>query len=100
MNDVVKDLINTCLQVNPRFRPTAEVLLKHSVFAETFEDTVAEEAPSTPERQMLLWKRNLLSERPLSELYFLWWLAGGDVHSELKKQGLIRSKPPILSLPM
>ncbi|CAG0894600.1 unnamed protein product [Darwinula stevensoni] len=40
-----------------------------------------------------------LSGRSLEEIYHLWQLAGGDVSTELKKQGLIRSKPPILSLP-
>lgn len=40
-----------------------------------------------------------LSERSLKERYYLWHLAGGDVYSELKKQGMIKSKPPILTLP-
>lgn len=35
----------------------------------------------------------------LTEVYHWWQLAGGDVHMELKKHGLIRSSPPILSLP-
>lgn len=35
----------------------------------------------------------------INELYHWWQLAGGDVQLELKKQGLIRSSPPILSLP-
>lgn len=35
----------------------------------------------------------------LIELYHWWQLAGGDVQLELKKQGLIRSSPPILSIP-
>lgn len=33
------------------------------------------------------------------ELYHYWQLAGGDVYSELKKEGLIRSNPPILTIP-
>jgi hypothetical protein len=37
--------------------------------------------------------------RSLQELYYLWHLAGGDVQGELKKQGLIRTKAPILSIP-
>lgn len=45
------------------------------------------------------WKRNPLSDRPLQELYYLWRLAGGDLHAELKKQGLVRAKAPILCLP-
>lgn len=35
----------------------------------------------------------------MDELYYLWQLAGGDITVELKKQGLIRSRPPILSIP-
>nr|CAI5860061.1 unnamed protein product [Callosobruchus analis] len=35
----------------------------------------------------------------ISELYYWWQLTGGDVLQELKRQGLIRSSPPILSLP-
>lgn len=35
----------------------------------------------------------------INELYHWWQLAGGDVLQELKKQGLIRSSPPVLSLP-
>lgn len=37
--------------------------------------------------------------RKMNELYYLWQLAGGDITVELKKQGLIRSRPPILSIP-
>lgn len=40
-----------------------------------------------------------LSKRKLKEIYYLWQLAGGDVYSELKKQGMIKNKPPVLSLP-
>ena len=46
----------------------------------------------------------LLSEflpcRPLHEVFHLWTLAGGDLEGELKKRGLIKTKPPIMSLPM
>lgn len=38
-----------------------------------------------------LWK--------LDELYYLWQLAGGDVQAELKRNGLIKNKPPVLSIP-
>ena len=37
--------------------------------------------------------------RKMDELYYLWQLAGGDITVELKRQGLIRSRPPILSIP-
>lgn len=42
---------------------------------------------------------NKIITRKMEELYYLWQLAGGDITVELKKQGLIRSRPPILSIP-
>ena len=44
-------------------------------------------------------KSDHLSSRRLDEVYTLWKLAGGDVHTELKKQGLIKPRPPIFTLP-
>jgi hypothetical protein len=35
----------------------------------------------------------------LKILYYLYMLAGGDVESEPKKQGLVRNEAPILSMP-
>ncbi|KAK7072646.1 hypothetical protein SK128_024425 [Halocaridina rubra] len=43
--------------------------------------------------------KELLSERSMREIYYLWQLAGGNVEQELKKQKLIRTKPAILALP-
>ena len=40
-----------------------------------------------------------IRERPLQEVYYLWSLAGGDLELEMKKVGLIPSKPPIFSVP-
>ncbi|ODM98025.1 TBC domain-containing protein kinase-like protein [Orchesella cincta] len=42
---------------------------------------------------------DLLKFRSLKEVYYLWQLAGGDVIAELKRQGLTRKKPAVLSLP-
>jgi serine/threonine protein kinase len=42
---------------------------------------------------------DLLTGRTLNEIYYLWQRAGGDVLSELKRQGLTRKKPAVLSLP-
>lgn len=41
----------------------------------------------------------LLKFRSLKEVYYLWQLAGGDVIAELKRQGLTRKKPAVLSVP-
>ena len=35
----------------------------------------------------------------LSEIYYLWVLAGGDIMSELRRHGLMVSLPPVLTLP-
>ncbi|XP_021954144.1 TBC domain-containing protein kinase-like protein isoform X2 [Folsomia candida] len=42
---------------------------------------------------------NPLTERNMNEVYYLWQRAGGDVMAELKRQGLTRKKPAVLSLP-
>ncbi|KAG8179024.1 hypothetical protein JTE90_011971 [Oedothorax gibbosus] len=39
-----------------------------------------------------------LSKRPLQELYYLWQLAGGDLEAELRRQELIKAKPPIVTM--
>ncbi|KAJ0179207.1 hypothetical protein K1T71_004919 [Dendrolimus kikuchii] len=36
----------------------------------------------------------------LQYLYHWWQLAGGDIQAELKKNGLIKNSPPILSMPI
>ncbi|XP_054260034.1 TBC domain-containing protein kinase-like protein [Macrosteles quadrilineatus] len=96
--DVV-DLINLCLQTRPRLRPTAAQLLDHRVFSQEVMEPQVTSPTLAVDQRVKNWKNNLLSERPLQELYYLWRLAGGDLHTELKKQGLVRNKAPILSLP-
>lgn len=73
----------------PTERPTVDQLLQNSMFDE-FKAVVTES------------KYKFCSpfdNFTLVELYHWWQLVGGDVYLELKKQGLIRSTPPILSLP-
>ena len=40
-----------------------------------------------------------LERLTVAEIYYLWQLAGGDVQSELARQGLLIASPPCLSLP-
>uniref|UniRef100_A0A8C3T4W4 TBC domain-containing protein kinase-like protein n=1 Tax=Chelydra serpentina TaxID=8475 RepID=A0A8C3T4W4_CHESE len=40
-----------------------------------------------------------LAERSIEEVYYLWCLAGGDLEKELVNKEIIRSKPPICTLP-
>lgn len=44
-------------------------------------------------------KKALCAPFTIVELYYWWQLAGGDIYSVLKSEGLILNKPPILSLP-
>ncbi len=41
---------------------------------------------------------DLLAERSIQEVYYLWRLAGGDLEGLLKKTGHIRTKPPVTKL--
>ena len=43
---------------------------------------------------------DLLSRRHISEIYYLWKLAGGDLEGSLRKAGLLRQQPPITQLPL
>ncbi|XP_060078808.1 TBC domain-containing protein kinase-like protein [Ylistrum balloti] len=40
-----------------------------------------------------------LSLRDMEEVYYLWRLAGGDLEALLRKEGLVKTKPPITLLP-
>ncbi|KAK3907313.1 TBC domain-containing protein kinase-like protein [Frankliniella fusca] len=90
-------LINSCLQLNPSDRPTPKELLQFSIFKEYTLDDIQIGKFDRPDT--LFENIHPLNSLPLQELYYLWRLAGGDVQSELKKQGLIRTMPPILSVP-
>lgn len=79
-----------CLQIQPSQRKTPEELLNLPIFENFLKKDAREKIDSIYE--------NVIT-RKMDELYYLWQLAGGDVSIELKKQGLIRSRPPILSIP-
>ncbi|KAK9887878.1 hypothetical protein WA026_000183 [Henosepilachna vigintioctopunctata] len=85
----LKHIIEQCLQIDPRSRPTCEDLLKNEIFKEF--KVVQRNNPSKVCEKYQIFT--------LKELYHWWKLAGGDIILELKKQGLIRSSPPILSMP-
>ena len=106
----MKDFISTCLTISARDRPTPRQLLDHVLFEELKDaDPTSESAegmqfevfPGFHSRRLPVCRsiKHPLLERSLQELYYLWHLAGGDVQAELKKQGLIRTKAPILSIP-
>lgn len=89
--DDIKELVNYCLQIKPSKRKTAEELLKLSIFQKFNKQN--------SQLQSNIDNKKSIISRKMDELYYLWNLAGGDMIIELKKQGLIRSRPPILSIP-
>ncbi|PNF39774.1 TBC domain-containing protein kinase-like protein, partial [Cryptotermes secundus] len=104
------DFISKCLSISPCERPTPHQLLQHTLFQDLCEaDTITHTSeemkyqvfPGFQSRRIPVTKntKHPLFERSLQELYYLWHLAGGDVQAELRKQGLIRTKAPILSIP-
>ncbi|CAH1185880.1 unnamed protein product [Phyllotreta striolata] len=84
----LKEMIESVLNIDPTKRPTCEELLRNKIFSQfqTEQDSGDKELKN-------------FEIFTIHELYHWWQLAGGDVLQELKKQGLIRSSPPILSLP-
>lgn len=86
----LKEFVDSCLQIHPVKRKTPEELLELSIFTEYLKK-------NAQEKEENLYKNVIV--RKMDELYYLWQLAGGDITVDLKKQGLIRSRPPILSIP-
>ncbi|ETE58473.1 TBC domain-containing protein kinase-like protein, partial [Ophiophagus hannah] len=84
-------LFKKCLTFHPSKRPTPGKLLNDSVFSE-----ISPLYPTfhTPESS------DYLAERTIEEVYYLWCLAGGDLEKELVNKDIIRSKPPICTLPI
>lgn len=90
LDNEIRSIIEQCLSVKPSERPLPDELLAKNIFAKNldlYENVVLEKSPV------------LLLRMPLEQIYYWWQLAGGDVQSELKKEGLIRSEAPILSIP-
>lgn len=79
-------MIEKCLRILPSERATTSELL-----TDLSEIRCTELVETKPPRGLLDCK--------LQHLYHWWQLAGGDVQAELKRQGLIKNSPPILSMP-
>ncbi|XP_043267019.1 TBC domain-containing protein kinase-like protein isoform X2 [Venturia canescens] len=86
----IKDFVDACLAIRPSARKTCEELLQLPLFKDLAENDIKEKSVNVYKNVTI---------RRMDELYYLWQLAGGDMTIELKKQGLIRSRPPILSIP-
>ncbi|XP_064481936.1 TBC domain-containing protein kinase-like protein [Ornithodoros turicata] len=102
--------IRCCLTILPKERPSMGDLLAHPFISQCYtpeKDIVpVSEFLSTKLRcEHLTLSKNPfyiqdhLAERPLQEIYYLWQLAGGDAEAELHKQGCIKVKPPVCTLP-
>ncbi|XP_064636191.1 TBC domain-containing protein kinase-like protein [Lineus longissimus] len=108
--------ISSCLTVNPEQRPDVEDLLTHP----TFNDLRKEQIPWVNGVTMLTSKlrcldlvlpelneetlgkdedEDHLAKRTMEEVYYLWGLSGGNLEGALKKEGLIKTRPPITMLP-
>ena len=55
--------------------------------------------PLTPSQNGLVPEEDHFKDRSLKEVYFWWSLAGGDLHGEVQKKGLVKTRPAILNLP-
>nr|XP_004663058.2 TBC domain-containing protein kinase-like protein [Jaculus jaculus] len=111
----VMNLLKKCLTFHPSKRPTPDELMKDEVFSEVspsytpfvkpaglFSSSLRCADLTLPEDISDLCKdinNDYLAERSIEEVYYLWCLAGGDLEKELINKEIIRSKPPICTLP-
>uniref|UniRef100_A0A452HGV6 Uncharacterized protein n=1 Tax=Gopherus agassizii TaxID=38772 RepID=A0A452HGV6_9SAUR len=120
--DIIKELpenaialLKKFLTFQPSKRPTPDQLLCDNVFSEVasiypcfhkpaslFSSSLRCANLTLPEDITQLCKDedcDYLAERSIEEVYYLWCLAGGDLEKELVNKEIIRSKPPICTLP-
>lgn len=83
----LRRLLESCLTISTKERISTADIISDLYFTDM--DTVKVASDERP----------LLIQCPLSHIYYFWQLAGGDVHAELKNEGLIRSEAPILTMP-
>ncbi|RMC13966.1 hypothetical protein DUI87_09050 [Hirundo rustica rustica] len=103
------------IEIYTYVRPTPEELLHDSLFSEVsslyppfhkpaglFSTSPRCATLTLPEDISQLCKdedNDYLAERSVEEVYYLWCLAGGDLEKELVNKEIIRSKPPVCTLP-
>ncbi|KPI91158.1 TBC domain-containing protein kinase-like protein [Papilio xuthus] len=87
VSDHLRNIIEKCLKIYPSERAT-------------FEEVVEELSQANVKTVVDVKKPRGLMGCKLQYLYHWWQLTGGDIQAELKKNGLIKNSPPILSMPI
>ncbi|XP_013138516.1 PREDICTED: TBC domain-containing protein kinase-like protein [Papilio polytes] len=85
--DHLRNIIEKCLKIYPSERTT-------------FEELVEELSQVNVKTLVEVKKPRGLMGCKLQYLYHWWQLTGGDIQAELKKNGLVKNSPPILSMPI
>lgn len=93
MDADLKNLLESCLSISSQARPSAGEILKSEIFRK-FHDAI-----EFREIKKSVTEMSPIERLELRQVYYLWQLTGGDVQAELKKEGLIRSEAPILTIP-
>ena len=119
INSSFYTFLKSCLKVNPDSRPSVRELCMYDFVRNLHDPNIPYQNPNSffpavyrseylqlPDFNKLLLDYNNadkeedhLTIRPINEVYHIWGLAGGDVFSELRKHGLIKTSAPVLSLP-
>ncbi|CRK96501.1 CLUMA_CG009868, isoform A [Clunio marinus] len=89
----LRNFLESCLAIQSKDRPSAEEIISKETFLK-FYDAIQYKEMKKSIVEMLPIER-----LELTQVYYLWQLTGGDVQAELKKEGLIRSEAPILTVP-
>jgi serine/threonine protein kinase len=118
-DDIVdfRKFVRACLKVDVSKRCSPEQLLSHPLFTSSYGDNLSDnhkywwKKPFLQSQKIYFDEENLLDliddqpnkdvlhGLPLSQIYYFWKLAGGDVETELAKRGYLLSTPPIERIP-
>ncbi|KAG5683837.1 hypothetical protein PVAND_013100 [Polypedilum vanderplanki] len=89
----MRNLLEACLSISPKDRPTCNEIIEANLFV-NYKDFIEFRTAKKGVRELTPIER-----LDITQVYYLWQLTGGDVAAELKKEGLIRSEAPILTIP-
>lgn len=86
----IRELLESCLAISSKDRPLPNEILENDIYQSNI-DLYTYKEPPPP--------NSLLLRCPLQHIYYWWQLAGGDVLTDLKTEGLIRNEAPVLMMP-